>query len=48
MRVFIVSLRNFCKKMGIVSEFKALETELDFKEEAVSDSYEKIIELSKS
>lgn len=41
-------LRNFCKKQGIVNEFKAIQTELNFKEEAVSDSYEKIIELSKS
>jgi hypothetical protein len=41
-------LQNFCNQMEIVHEFKAIESELDFKEEAVSDSYEKIIELSKS
>lgn len=48
LRGFVDILRNFCNQMGIVSEFKSIEKELDFKEEAISDSYEKIIELSKS
>jgi hypothetical protein len=41
-------VRNFCKRQGLVDELKGILNELDFKENAICDSYEKIIELSKS